>query len=180
MSDDTTPQGPAGLAALGDMTAEVDRENPGPEQKAAADQAQASAAAAEEGAKAWGMLMYSVGGFVQMIAPELRPIYTEDRCLDWGKHAHSVCKKWGWDSPTLMPEIALAGSTLTFVVPTVLLIRAKVLAAREGGGPVGWMAKVDLWWKARKARKAATAAATAAAKTGREVQTVEAARGGQQ
>lgn len=179
MSDPTT-QGPSGLDALGGMTSEVDRDNPGPEQKAQTAQAQADANTAEEGAKSWGMLMFTVGGFAQLFAPELRTLYSEERCLDWGKNAYAVAKKYGWDKTGMMPELALAGSTLGFFIPTYLLVSQRIKSAKEGGGPIGWMDKLGLWWRTRKARKSATEAATAAAKpAGREVQTVEPARGSQ-
>lgn len=181
------PNATAGLEALGGMTAEVDKDNPDPAKTAAqkeqSDQAQAAADAALSGAKSWGMLMFTVGGFAQMIAPELRTLYTEERCFDWGQSAYAVAKKYGWDKPDMLPELALAGSTLGFAVPTFLLVRERIKAAREGGGPVGWAEKLGLWWRTRKARKMATAAVDprrTAPATQAEKPAAGAAHGGQQ
>lgn len=153
--DDNT----GGLEALAGMAAEVDGANPSAEQQQADSQAQAEAGEAEEGARNWGMLMFTIGGFAQMIAPELKPVYSEARCLDWGAHAHAVGRKYGWDSPSKMPELALLASTVGFAVPTFFLIRETLRQAREGKGAESWLTKFGLWWRTRKARRAGAAMA---------------------
>ena len=121
----------AKLKALGSMTDETDAANPDPEQQARAAEREQAATQSDIAAKQWGMLMFTVGGFAQMIAPELRPVYSEERCFAWGQQANAVAEKYGWNGPSAMPEIALIASTAGFAVPTYFLIRAKVQEARS-------------------------------------------------
>lgn len=151
------------LEALAGMTQATDAENPSMEDQQAQAQEQARATEADTAAKQWGMLMYTVGGFAQMIAPELKQVYSEERCFAWGQQANAVAEKYGWNGPTAMPELALIASTAGFAVPTYFLIRAKVQEAQEGKGPQGWAAKLGLWWRTRKARAGMAAQAQAAA-----------------
>lgn len=141
------------LNALGGMVEELEGANPGMEAQQAAAEAQAQASESEAGARAWGMMMFTIGGFAQMIAPELKPVYSEDRCFQWGQQAQAVAEKYGWGGPTAMPELALVASTAGFAVPTYLVIRGKVeqaKAARDGT----LLEKLAAWWQHRKARKA--------------------------
>lgn len=141
------------LEALGSMTAEVDAENPDPQATAAAAAEAEQATASDLAAKQWGMLMFTIGGMAQMLAPELRPVYSEERCFAWGQQANAVAEKHGWNGPSAMPEIALIASTAGFLVPTFLVIRQKVeqaKAAKDGT----LLEKVAMWWQSRKARKA--------------------------
>lgn len=142
------------LEALAGMAQETDAANPDPQaaQRAAAEQAQA--AQADAAAKQWGMLMYTVGGFAQMIAPELKAVYSEERCFAWGQQANAVAEKYGWNGPSAMPELALLASTAGFAVPTYFIVRER-LAQAEKGGPQGWLSRMGLWWRTRKARAAA-------------------------
>ena len=150
------------LEALGHLTAEVDAENPNPEQQAE-QQAQAQAITeAEAEAKSWGMVMFTVGGFATMIAPELKQVYSQERCFEWGMNAYAVAEKHGLKGPGNMPEVTLLASTLTFAVPTFFAVREKLAEAKDGKGPAGWVSKVGLWWRTRKARAQARAAAKAA------------------
>lgn len=147
------------LEALGGMADELDAANPDPAQREAEQQEQAAEAVrvseAEMAARQWGMLMFTIGGFACMIAPDLKPIYTEDRCLQWGQQANAVGEKYGWNGPSAMPELALIASTAGFAIPTYFAVRASIKAAKDGNGPAGWLAKAGLWWRTRKARKAA-------------------------
>lgn len=154
------------LEALQGMTDEVDAMNPSPEAAAAAA-AQADAANAQDaGAKAWGGVMFIVGGAVCMLAPELNKVYTEAACLAWGKNAQAVSDKRGWGSPSNLPEISLLASTLMMLVPTVLVLRSKMQQA-EKNDPAGVMAKVVLWWRARRAKKGLASASERAASGGK-------------
>lgn len=142
------------LAALAGMTSETDAENPDPaEQQQQAEQA-ARDTEADAGAKAWGMMMFTVGGFAQMLAPELKPVYSEERCFQWGQQAQAVAEKHGWNGPSAMPELALIASTAGFAVPTYLVIRGKVeqaKAAKDGT----LLEKVGAWWQHMRAKRAA-------------------------
>lgn len=146
----------ARLEALGGMTAETESANPDPARAQAEQAEQAKASAADLSAKQWGMLMYTIGGMCQMIAPDLRHVYTEERCFQWGQSANAVAEKYGWNGPSSMPEIALIASTAGFAVPTWLLMKANIKAAQAGNSPASLAAKIGIWWRTRKARKVAT------------------------
>lgn len=150
------------LEALGHLTAEVDGANPTPEQQAEQAQQAQEVSEAEAAAKSWGMVMFTVGGFATMIAPELKQVYSQERCFEWGMAAHAVAEKHGLKGPGNMPEVTLLASTVTFAVPTFFAVRERLAEAKDGKGPAGWVAKVGLWWRTRKARKQAAAAAKAA------------------
>lgn len=148
------------LEALGNMTKETEGANPDPAQQQAEQDEQAKVSEADAAAKQWGMLMYTIGGFAQMIAPELKQVYSEDRCFGWGQQANAVAEKYGWNGPSALPELALIASTAGFAVPTYFLLKAKIQAA-EKGGPESWIAKAGIWWRSRRARKATSGAAPA-------------------
>lgn len=153
-STTTTPPPNARLEALAGMTQEADAANPSAEQQQQAAAQQAQVSQAEMDAKQWGMLMFTIGGFAQMIAPELRPVYSEERCFSWGQQANAVAEKYGWNGPSAMPELALIASTAGFFVPTWLIIRQKVehaKAAKDGS----ITEKLAAWWQHRKAKRAA-------------------------
>lgn len=156
----TETESTARLEQLGPMTQEADAANPSAEQigqqTAQAEAATLSSAAAQQ----WGILMFTVGGFACMIAPELKQVYSEDRCLAWGMQANAVAEKYGWNGPSAMPELALIASTAGFMVPTFMVIRQKLeqaKAAKDGT----LTEKIAIWWQDRKARRAAAAAARA-------------------
>lgn len=156
----------ARLETLGGMTAETESANPDPA-RAQAEQAEATRASeADISAKQWGMLMYTIGGFCQMIAPELRQVYTEERCFQWGQSANLVAEKYGWNGPSSMPELALIASTAGFAVPTYLLMKANIKQAQSGNSPASLAAKIGMWWRTRKARKSAPVPAREGASNG--------------
>lgn len=143
----------ARLQALEGMARETDAANPSAEQQQQAAQQQAVLSQAEAGARQWGVLMFTLGGFAQMIAPELKPVYSEERCYAWGQQANAVAEKYGFSGPSAMPELALIASTAGFFVPSWLVIRAKISqakAAKDGS----LTEKLAAWWQSRKARKA--------------------------
>lgn len=148
-----------GLEALGGMTQATDAANPSMEQQQAEAQKATEAADADKSAAEWGRIMYMVGGFASMIEPELKGLYTEQACFEWGQNAHQVAKKYGWDTPKAVPELALIGSTLGFAVPTFFMIRDRIKAIREGKAPSTWLNKVGLWWRTRKVRREVETAA---------------------
>lgn len=150
MTDTTDPR--IRLEAMAGMTAATEADNPSAadQQQAATEQARTSEQ--DTAAKQWGMLMFTVGGFACMIAPELKQVYSEDRCFAWGQQANSVAEKYGWTGPSAMPELALIASTAGFAVPTYFLLRAKIKDVQEGKGPATWLSKMGLWWRTRKAR----------------------------
>jgi hypothetical protein len=140
------------LEQLASMAKEADDANPSAEQQQQQAQQVEQATAADIAAKQWGMMMFTIGGFACMIAPELKQVYAEERCFAWGQQANAVAEKYGWNGPSAMPELALIASTAGFVVPTYFLIRDKIATAKNGTGPASWAAKIGLWWRTRKAR----------------------------
>ena len=112
----------AKLEALEGLVHEVD--NDGPPSPEAQAEAQA-ADAAEDGAREWGMIAYVVGNGLSMIAPELRTVYTEDACMNWGRSMMPVADKYGWNSPTAIPELGLIVATSTLAVPSFLAVRER-------------------------------------------------------
>jgi hypothetical protein len=158
MTDNTSQPGTSApgnaqrLEQLANMTQEADAANPSTEQQQQQQKQAEEATAADIGAKQWGMLMFTVGGFACMVAPELKQVYSEDRCFAWGQQANAVAEKYGWNGPSAMPELALIASTAGFMVPTYFLIREKIATAKDGKGPDRWLARVGLWWRTRKAR----------------------------
>jgi len=151
------------LNALGGMVDEMEAANPSQEhQQAQAEQA-AAEAQADMGAKQFGMLMFTIGGFAQMIAPELKPVYSEERCYQWGQQAQAVADKYGWSGPSAMPELALIASTAGFALPTYLVLRSKIeqaKAVKEGT----LVEKLAAWWQHRKAQRAQRQAEAEAAR----------------
>jgi hypothetical protein len=141
------------LEALGPMTQETEDANPDPA-RAQAEQKQAEQlGAAEQGARNWGMLMFTIGQAFCMLAPELKPVYSEERCLQFGEAAYPVAEKYGWNGPSNIPELALCLSLFTFALPTWMVIRQRMADLKDSkdGSP---LAKLGAWWRNRKAKKA--------------------------
>lgn len=157
MSDTQAPS--ARLEQLARMTQEADAANPSAEQQQQAAQAQATISEAEISARQWGMLMFTIGGFCQMIAPELRQVYTEDRCFSWGQQANAVAEKYGWNGPSAMPELALIASTAGFAIPTYMVLKQRLQQAKAAkDGSIS--EKIAAWWANRKAKRATAVPAT--------------------
>lgn len=150
------------LDALQDLIHEVDGEGP-----PTAEQQQAASAETDldQAAREWGSIVFMVGHAAAMIAPELRQVYTEDACINWGRAMVPVAKKYGWDGPSNVPELGLLIASAGLVVPSVFAIRARLHALRDTEKPAGWLGGLRDWWQQRRAGKAAAAAApdTAAA-----------------
>ena len=142
----------ARLEALGRMTKETEDANPGSESLEKEQKEQAQISIADASAKQWGMLIFTIGGVAQMIAPELKAVYSEERCFAWGQQANAVAEKYGWNGPSSMPELALIASTAGFFVPTYFVIKSKMKVAVDGSGPASWLAKAGVWWRTRKAK----------------------------
>jgi hypothetical protein len=136
------------LEALADMTQGVDAENPTHEQRQQAADTQQRTASMEDGARDWGVMMFSIGGLLCMAAPELKPVYSEDRCLAWGQHMQQVAEKHGWNSPTNSPELGLLAATIGFAVPTFFVMRQKLAEAKTAKESV--LGGLVFWWKNRK------------------------------
>lgn len=136
------------LEALADMTADVDSANPTPEQQRANADAAREAQQSEDGAREWGVMLYSIGSMLTMVAPELKAVYSEDRCLQWGHHMHLVAEKRGWNAPAHSPEFALLMVSVSFVVPTLAIVPAKIRELRKQQN--SFVGRVATWWQRRK------------------------------
>lgn len=148
------------LDALEGLVSEVDGEGPPtPEQQ----EQQKVENEAEEGARQWGAIVFMVGNAAAMIAPDLRQIYTEDACMNWGRSMMPVANKYGWNSPASVPELGLIIATAGLAVPSFFAIRARLQALKEGKEKGGWLASVRDWWNSRRAKSAPAPAEAAAA-----------------
>lgn len=144
------------LEALGTLVNEVDAAAPPtPEQaeklKTEQDAANSAAQAAETleaSARQWGSIAYMIGGALAMVAPELRQVYTERACMDWGRAVVPVADKYGWSGVGHLPELGLLIATAGLAVPSVLAVRAAV--AKE---KAGWLGAVRDWWIQRKPKR---------------------------
>ena len=150
------------LEALASLVDEVDAAAPPtPEQAeqikrdeiSAGAEAQA-AESLEASARQWGSIAYMIGGALAMVAPELRQVYTERACMDWGRAVVPVADKYGWNGVGHLPELGLLIATAGLAVPSVLSVRAAV--AKE---KAGWLGAVRDWWIGRKARRESVKAA---------------------
>jgi len=118
-----------GLAALaGEVDADVIPRTP--EEEAAAE-AEAKAADPDTQAKAWGVLAYSIGGMLAVLAPELKGVYTEEACLAWGHSVVPVAEKYGWEGPSNVPELGLLLASVPLAVPTFFIVRERLAELRE-------------------------------------------------
>lgn len=145
------------LEALGGLVDEADAAaGPTPEQAEQQAAEVAAQAVAEQGAAEWGMLAYTIGNTLAMFAPELKQVYTEDACLNWGRAAVPVAEKYGWSGVGKVPELGLALATVSLVAPTVIVIRHRLKNPDADKG--GMLSALRAWWRGRKARAAADVA----------------------
>ncbi len=125
------------MNGLESMTDQVDAEViPRTPEDEAAEAAAEKAADPDVQARAWGVLAYSIGGMLSVLAPELKSVYTEDACLAWGHSVVPVAQKYGWDGPGNVPELGLLLATVPLALPTYFLVRkriAELKAAKAAG-----------------------------------------------
>jgi hypothetical protein len=113
--------------ALTGLVAETDAAGPPtPEQQAETT----AAAAMDTQAREWGVIAFTIGSALAMLAPELRQVYTEDACYTWGQSAAVVADKYGWNGPGSVPEIGLAIATAGLAIPSYLAIAARLKALK--------------------------------------------------
>lgn len=149
------------MEALGAIVDEADAAGgPTPEQ---AEQV-AAEAVADQGAREWGVLAYTIGNALSMFAPELRQVYTEDACLAWGRSVVPVAEKYGWAGTGKVPELGLILSTVGLVAPTVIVIRHRLKNPEADKG--GMLFGLRAWWREKRAKKAAELVRAATDKAG--------------
>lgn len=130
------------MESLGRVVGDVDAESPEAQEQAAQEQQQQATQEAE--AVAWAVIPTTVGKLVCMFAPELAPVYSPESCLEWGQNMAAVAQKHGWSGPGMLPEVGLIISSAGFVVPSYLVIKAKLQAlekARKDAAPVDVQAR---------------------------------------
>jgi hypothetical protein len=85
-------------------------------------------------ASSWAQLPFMVGGILSMVLPELRGVYTEEKCYAWGQGMALVADKHGWDAGETMakwgPECMLIAASVPLIVPTVQAIKARQAARK--------------------------------------------------
>jgi hypothetical protein len=121
------------LEALAGITAQTDAQSgptdeQGAQQPSAAEQAEKQS---EDGAREWGIIAYTIGGALAMLAPELRGVYTEEACLGWGRAMVPVAEKYGWDGPGNIPELGLVLATIGLAAPSIIVLRARLAAIKK-------------------------------------------------
>jgi hypothetical protein len=117
------------MEALGGLVDEIDAT--GPEAQAAAQAEAQQQADSEQGAREWGVIAFTIGGALSMLAPELRQVYTEDACLNWGRSVVPVAEKYGWNGPANVPELGLLIASAGLAVPSFLAIRERMRQLKE-------------------------------------------------
>jgi hypothetical protein len=71
----------------------------------------------EEEAKEWAGVPFVLGGLLSRALPELKEVYTEAACLDWGRATVPVARKYGWSLGRFNAEIVWIGATWGMVAP---------------------------------------------------------------
>jgi hypothetical protein len=138
------------MEALGALVDEVDAAGgPTPEQ---AQQIEAEASA-DAGAREWGVIAFTIGGALSMFLPELKQVYTEEACLNWGRSVVPVAEKYGWGSTGKVPELGLLLATLSLALPTAFCIRHRIKNPEQHKG--GMFSQVRDWWREKRAKGAA-------------------------
>jgi hypothetical protein len=134
------------LEAVAALVDEIDADGPPtPEQQ----EQQAAVDAAELQAREWGMVAFTIGGALAMLAPELRQVYTEEACNAWGCAVVPVAEKYGWSGPGNVPEIGLLLATAGLAVPSYIAISRRLAMLKEA------QRKAEAAERARKAAQGA-------------------------
>lgn len=83
-------------------------------------------------AQKWAAIPQVLGSVLCMAMPELKPAYSEQNCNNWGEAMVPLAEKHGWNPDSAVgPELGVAAASLSFVVPTGLVIMRRRKAARE-------------------------------------------------
>ncbi len=112
------------LSSLDRAIAEVDGIAQAPAREAA-EQEHADAA------QGWAEIPQAVGMLLVQFLPELKSVYSDERCTDWGRHMARLSEKYGWSTDGLPVEVTVGMSTAGFILPTMLAIKARRAAAQQ-------------------------------------------------
>lgn len=82
----------------------------------------------------WALIPKQLGGILAIALPELREVYTDDACRQWGIGMAAVSQKYGWDAADTLakwaPEVALVTATIPLAVPTYFAVQRRIEASR--------------------------------------------------
>jgi len=92
-------------------------------------------------AREWAQCPFIFGSIVCEAMPELRPVYTEDRCIAWGRAMVPVAEKHGWNVPAVLMYASLAAATWGMVRPTIRAAVAHRQAHQAGQAAPGQAAQ---------------------------------------
>ena len=82
-------------------------------------------------AEEWAMLPAVLGSILAIGLPEVREVYSEANCKEWGRAMVPVAEKYGWDSGLLGPEVGLLAASAPMVIGTAFAIRSRRAAKHE-------------------------------------------------
>ncbi|SRR6266446_2659013 len=80
---------------------------------------------AEDEAKEWAGFPYLFGRLLSPVMPELKEVYTEAACLEWGRRMVPVARKYTWTPGGASMWIGLGIATWKLGEPTVAAIKRK-------------------------------------------------------
>ncbi len=83
------------------------------------------AATDEASAKEWAGLPFVFGSIVSKAMPELAQVYSEEKCLDWGRSMVPVAKRYGWTAGAAGLWAPLIATTWGFARPTYEAIKQR-------------------------------------------------------
>lgn len=82
----------------------------------------------------WALIPKQLGGILAMALPELRDVYTDAACMQWGAGMAAVAQKYEWDAAEVLakwaPEVALVTATIPLAVPTYFAVSKRLEAAK--------------------------------------------------
>jgi hypothetical protein len=105
-------------------------------EEAAADAAEQAALHPEveriDPAEQWARIPMMLGGLLAIGMPELRDVYTDKACYEWGGAMAMVAEKHGWDASRVVgPELALLAASVPLAIPTYFAFKVRRDAARQ-------------------------------------------------
>lgn len=127
-----TPTDPTAFSALDAIELEARTE----EQAREAAQAEAAQpSGVPDQVEMWALIPKQLGGILAMALPELRDVYTDAACMQWGAGMAAVAQKYEWDAAEVLakwaPEVALVTATIPLAVPTYFAVSKRLEAAKQ-------------------------------------------------
>jgi hypothetical protein len=79
----------------------------------------------EDEAREWASVPYVLGGLLARALPELKAVYTESACLDWGRATVPVARKYNWSLGRWTAEFSWLGATWGLLAPAFDAIKKR-------------------------------------------------------